>query len=187
MKVFRIFSPDMLVCLPDTTLLLRQRPFFVPDFTEHCVAQLCIAINIHRLGRSISTIFAPRYYDATHATLAVHFVAEDLLERLKAERKPWDVALGFDDAVAISGKPCLAMDKPFQATFQLGDAHYDMPSCMLSAETINSIISKISHTYTLRQGDVLLIPMPLEAQPVQCDTHLTCSVNNEAVLSFNIK
>ena len=50
--------------LPDTALLMRGRPFFVPDFAWPCTVQLHGVVRIARLGKNIAPRFAYRYYDA---------------------------------------------------------------------------------------------------------------------------
>ena len=95
MKIFRTFTqlPGEAPCplprpvavpLPDTVLLPPKRPFFVPDHTRDCVATLCLAFRINRLGRSIARRFASRYYASAEVAPAVHFVARDLLARWQA-------------------------------------------------------------------------------------------------------
>ena len=115
MKIFRLvqvpssgdaeasLSPSWAVLtLPDTALLIAKRPFFIPDFAAVCDASLCVAVRIVRLGRSIHRQFAHRYYLASQAAPAVHFIARDYLERLQGQSLPWDMAVGFDDAVAVA-------------------------------------------------------------------------------------
>ncbi|EJW95300.1 2-hydroxyhepta-2,4-diene-1,7-dioate isomerase, fumarylacetoacetate hydrolase family protein, partial [gut metagenome] len=76
MKIFRLLSPlPSVLTVPDTALLIQKRPFFIPDFTQDCRAQLCAVIRITRLGRSIGERFVPRYYQAEQISLGVHFVA----------------------------------------------------------------------------------------------------------------
>lgn len=101
MKIFRFFANNIngenalyndvsTALIPDTALLIQKRPFFIPDFTQQCMVQLCACIRINRLGRSIHQKFAHRYYN--DLTIATHFVARDLLTQLQTEQKPLDKA-----------------------------------------------------------------------------------------------
>ena len=56
---------------PDSALLLPGRPMFYPDFTGDWQAQLYMAVHINRLGKSVSTKFAPRYYDGASVAVRV--------------------------------------------------------------------------------------------------------------------
>lgn len=40
--------------LPDTALLLKHRPFFIPDYAQPCSYQGSLVIRISRLGRYIA-------------------------------------------------------------------------------------------------------------------------------------
>ena len=127
MKIFRFLPNNIttgatlykdmgVATIPDTALLIQKRPFFIPDFTQQCVARLCVCARINRLGRSINERFAQRYYNANEMCLGVHFIAQDLLKELQCNNKPWDLAIGFDNAVAVAeGKQTMPMSDSLKA------------------------------------------------------------------------
>lgn len=196
MKIFRIFHNNIsceqalynngvsIATIPDTALLIQKRPFFIPDFTQDCQVQLCACIHINRLGRSIHERFANRYY--CNITLAVHFIAKDLLNNLQAAHQPWDVAIGFDNAVAVSAVSC----KEAEATASLSINEEEYTSAF-SVDKIsrraNALIAQISPIYTLRQGDLILLPLQTEEIQVQIDDRISLKYNGLEHLSFNIK
>ena len=51
---------------PDTAILKDGKPFFLPDFSQNMEYETELVVRICRLGRNISTKFAPRYYDAPY-------------------------------------------------------------------------------------------------------------------------
>ncbi len=187
MKIFRLSPTGAPACLPDTALLIKQRPFFVPDFTQHCQAEVCIALRIERLGRSIAGEFARRYYDPSALTLAVTFTAVDLIEQLRTKGQPCDTAMGFDNAVAYAeGTPAVAPGSEVRANLDAHQQRLTVPDCILS--TLDAQLSFVSYYYTLRQGDLLLYP--LSDQPlgeVHIDQTLTLSVSEETAYRFHIK
>lgn len=198
MKIFRFIANDNsspvaeapmgVLTIPDTALLIQKRPFFIPDFTQQCLAYLCVAVRINRLGRSIHERFAERYYDADHLTLGIHFVAHDLLESLKQQGLPWDLAVGFDNAVAVPEQTTLAVTAGMKVGFSVDADTYEtiVPQTVLAQ--INVQIACISKHYTLRQGDLLLLPLTnLKGVRVEIDNHLKMTVNEEELLAFNIK
>ena len=189
MKIFRFFldtTPSnaqeqldsTMKVLHETVLLITKRPFFIPDFTKDCKAQLCYAVKIDRLGRSIHPQFSHRYYNPHYIALGVHFIARDLFQELKSQNKPTEIAVGFDNAVAISeaGKVDLMDDTLHE---------YTIDSEMFL--TIDHQISRISSYYTLKQGDILLFPVDSEEFGVNIDNHITLLMQNQEVMSFNLK
>lgn len=199
MKIFRFFPHNKttndtlyndvdVTTIPDTALLIQKRPFFIPDFTKQCTAQLMCCIRINRLGRSISQRFAHRYYNVNDITLGVHFIAHDLLEQLQHESRPWELAIGFDNAVVVAENKCNTMTEQMRADLLLNDIVH---TCQFEVkpllEAINRQIEHISEFYTMRQGDILLMPLNLEELPVNIDDNIKLSLNDTHLVSFNIK
>ena len=192
MKIFRLFyTADNLqmrvVALPDTALLLRKNPFFIPDFATCCTAQLCVAVRIHRLGRSIHQHFASRYYDKSCVTLGVHFVAENLLNDLRLAHAPWDLAVGFDNAVAVPDEVVQSLQIGDVATLQLNEAKAEVRVPANFFQQTDETIAQISQYYTLRQGDLLLFPLPITPQEVHIDDRIALLIDGNEHFAFHIK
>lgn len=199
MKIFRFFPHNKtandtlyndvdVTTIPDTALLIQKRPFFIPDFTKQCMAQLVCCIRINRLGRSISRRFADRYYNANDITLGVHFIANDLLEQLQREGRPWELAIGFDNAVVVAEKKCDTLTEQMRAELLLNDTTH---TCQFEVkpllEAFDAQIERISEFYTMRQGDILLMPLNIEELQVNIDDNIKLSLNDVHLASFNIK
>ena len=200
MKIFRLvqvpssgdaeasLSPSWAVLtLPDTALLIAKRPFFIPDFAAVCDASLCVAVRIVRLGRSIHRQFAHRYYLASQAAPAVHFIARDYLERLQGQSLPWDMAVGFDDAVAVAdaGQGDFTKVEAVKIAVDAEIARAALPCHFW--EWVDTEIARVSEHYTLRQGDLFLFPMPVTPQPVHINATVTLSADETPLLSFHVK
>ena len=175
--------------IPDTALLIRQRPFFLPDFCEKiCTTQLCICARINRLGRSINIRFAHRYYDANDFTLGVHFVARNLLNQLLQTGQPIDPAVGFDNAVAVAEEKANLNNDNLQCEIKLdNEVHRVQMNLKQMQAAIDNEIARISQFYTLRQGDLLLLPLPIEELPVKIGNKLCLSLNEKHLLTFDVK
>lgn len=174
--------------LPDTAVLGTKCPFFVPDFATQCRATLCAALRVSRLGRSIHPQFASRYYDSL--TAALHFTAHPLFERLMADGLPADRACGFDGALALGCWEADASDALEAGTELVARLGGQTAAKMLApaAETADAALSAVSRYYTLRQGDILLLPVAAaDAFPVAIDDHIDLLLGGEPVLSFNVK
>lgn len=195
MKIIRLYPSNETEasyrssCLPDTSLLIRQRPFFIPDFTNDCAVQLCAAVRIERLGRSISSRFASRYYHSERICLGVHFTARDLLNRLRRASLPADEAIAFDDCVAISESEVdCREDASKTILLRVGEKEITTTADVNHIlTTLNNEIARFSEHYTLRQGDWILLPLTEEEVKAEIDERLVVTVGDSQILAFNIK
>lgn len=186
MKIFRTDESQAIRCLPDTALLIRQRPFFIPDFATRCTAALCLAVPVNRLGRSIHHSFAHRYYCSEEWSLAVHFEAVDLGENLRAKSLPDDIAWGFDNAVAYAGSTVkVAMGD--EVVLCTASERVDISVPRGIAERVDKSIAHISTYYTLRQGDLLLFPLTSQRVLMYEDSALSLNVNGNTEYGFSVK
>ncbi|MGN0086250.1 MAG: fumarylacetoacetate hydrolase family protein [Alloprevotella sp.] len=173
--------------LADTALLLHGRPFFVPDYAEPCTATCHLALRISRLGKCISERFAHRYYDAL--TVAALFRAEGLLRRLSAAGLPWDVACGFDNAAAIGRFVPVGEADPAltRLSLRLDNAEAAAATTEHARFSPDRLVAHVSRYYTLRQGDLIFCGNPAPPVSVAIGQHLTASLNDQELLSFNIR
>lgn len=190
--------------LPDTALLKNGKPFFIPDFAHPCTMQGHLVVKICRLGRSISERFAHRYYDAI--SVGVTFTAENLLNELKSQNFPWDLAVGFDGAVAIGKLINLYPQQENLSDENIGvNQHFkplsgDIQFSIFNNEMkiqegcsqemlyhIDTIITEISKHYTLRQGDLIFTGCPSLPDDVKLNDRISGYIGTEQVLQFNIK
>lgn len=157
---------------PESALIRAGQPFFVPDWAATFEAETMLAVRIDRLGRHIAPCFASRYY--TQATAALSFSARDLLERLRESGQPWDLALGFDQSVALG---------------RFGDA----PAVIARAgdrcrpSDVDEGVALCSRFYTLKSGDLLLFSLGMEPRAVSEGDLLSASVGREQLLTLRIK
>lgn len=170
--------------LPDTSLLKDSRPFFVPNFAMPCSIGLQLAIRISRLGRSIGSRFANRYYDAT--TVAATFTARKHFDRLREQGLPWTEAKAFEGSIAIGTWQPLEVF-PQKLFLNIGEHNIIEGVIADMLYPIDNIIFHISRIMTLRQGDILLLGSMNKEFFIQPDTHISGTMDNTEVLHFNIK
>ncbi|MFA6813700.1 MAG: fumarylacetoacetate hydrolase family protein, partial [Bacteroidaceae bacterium] len=58
---------------PDSAILKNGNPFFIPDFSKEIYYEAELVVRICRLGKTIGSQFAYRYYDAV--TVGIDFTA----------------------------------------------------------------------------------------------------------------
>lgn len=181
------YTHHRFLTIPDSALLGKKRPFFIPDFAPRCEARIHLAVRVCRLGRSIDKRFAHRYYDAVAA--AVHFTPHPFLEQLQAEGAPWSMAYGFDSSLAMGDWRSFSVGKcPDEVRLDL------LCNGMLAAglnlegvrEQVDDLLSDASQFYTLRQGDIFLLAGS-GPHEVHIDDHLDARLNDVVGIAFNVK
>ena len=68
---------------PDSALLRKNLPFYIPSFTNNLHHEVELVIKIDKVGKNISEKFAHRYYSSVG--LGIDFTARDVQDKLKAK------------------------------------------------------------------------------------------------------
>ncbi|SDL47882.1 fumarylacetoacetate hydrolase family protein [Siphonobacter aquaeclarae] len=173
---------------PDSAILRKNSPFYLPDFTQDVHHELEIVLKINKLGKNIPVKFADNYYE--EIGLGIDFTARDVQSKLKAKGLPWDIAKGFDGSAPISdflpksqfpGFPQLTFDLKINGeTRQEGDT-----SLMLWS--FGEIIAYLSKFFTLKIGDLIFTGTPAGVGPVKIGDRLTASLEGQTLLDFDVK
>ena len=85
---------------PDSAIILKNKPFFIPDFPQDIHYELEIIVKISRIGKNIQKKFSNKYYD--FIGLGIDFTARDLQTDLKRKGLPWEKSKAFDGSCFIS-------------------------------------------------------------------------------------
>ncbi len=183
-------SRDVYYTLPDTALKQGGQPFFIPDKGHPCAIVACLAVRVCRQGRAIGERFAHRYYDGV--ACATHFVLQGLLSSCRREGLPWDEAVGFDGAVCLGRfVPVDEHLAAFSTEIKIQTQNDNVKTLRTSVhkDTLHRFIADASTHFTFHQGDVLLLASDVFAKSVDVeqDSHVCGTLNNDTLLSFNIK
>jgi 2-keto-4-pentenoate hydratase/2-oxohepta-3-ene-1,7-dioic acid hydratase in catechol pathway len=84
---------------PETALVPKRNPFFLPDFSEDVHYEAELVVRINRIGKNIQEKFAHKYY--SQLTVGLDFTARDIQKKLKDKGLPWEKAKAFDGSAAI--------------------------------------------------------------------------------------
>ena len=84
---------------PDTAILLKKQPFFIPDFSDDVHYEVEVLVKINRVGKHIDKKFANKYYN--EIGLGIDFTARDVQSALKVKGLPWEKSKSFDGAAVI--------------------------------------------------------------------------------------
>lgn len=173
---------------PDTALIIRNRPFFYPEFSNNIHYEVELVIKISKNGRHIPEQFANTYYN--EIGIGIDFTARDIQDRQKEKGLPWEVAKAFDGAAPISTFVKLSnYPNPSGIQFHLlknGNKVQDGNS-ELMIFTFDRIISYVSQFITLKMGDLIYTGTPAGVGPVKIGDRLEAFIEGQKMLKCEIK
>ncbi len=173
---------------PDTSVLLKKQPFFIPEFSNDVHHEVEILIRINRIGKHIDKRFAHKYYE--EVGLGIDFTARDLQSELKEKGLPWEKAKGFDGA-AVIGKflPKKDFDNINDINFRLekNNEVVQRSNTAFMLWKIDELIEYISKYFTLKIGDIIFTGTPAGVSSVKMNDTLTGYIENKELFSVKIK
>lgn len=173
---------------PDTAILLKKQPFFIPDFSKNVQHELEVLVKINRVGKYIAPEFAHKYYD--QIGLGIDFTARDLQQTLKQKGLPWEKAKAFDGS-AVIGK--WVSKRQFENLNNMSFSLKKNDTIVQSGNTkdmlwnIDGIISYVSQFFTLKIGDIIFTGTPSGVGPVQANDSLSGYIENEEFFNIKVK
>ena len=174
---------------PDTALLLKKQPFFIPDFSEDVHYEVELLVRINKVGKHIQQKFAHKYYE--EIGLGIDFTARDLQNKLKEKGLPWEKAKSFDGAAVVGEKWLkkkelgdlddlnFRLEKNGEVVQQGNSSH------MLWK--IDELIEYVSKYFTLKIGDIIFTGTPAGVGPVAINDSLSGFIENERIFSIQVK
>ena len=173
---------------PDTAILLKKQPFFIPRFSNNVHHEVEILVKINRIGKNIDKKFAHKYYD--EIGLGIDFTARDLQSQLKEKGLPWEKAKGFDGS-AVIGKflPKSIFKDINNISFRLerNDKVQQMGNTSLMLWKIDELIEYISKYFTLKIGDVIFTGTPSGVAKIIPNDTLIGFIENTKMFSIKVK
>jgi len=173
---------------PDTAILLKKQPFFIPDFSDEVHHEVEVLVKINRVGKHIDSKFAHKYYE--QIGLGIDFTARDLQQKLKEQGLPWEKAKAFDGA-AVVGK--WVSKTNFKNLNNLPFSLHKNDEIVQSATTsdmlwnIDEIIAYVSQFFTLKIGDIIFTGTPSGVSRVQPNDSLKGFIGEEEFFSIKVK
>ncbi|WP_299114877.1 fumarylacetoacetate hydrolase family protein [uncultured Winogradskyella sp.] len=173
---------------PDTSILLKKQPFFIPDFSDDVHHEVEVLVKINKVGKYIDKKFAHKYYD--EIGLGVDFTARDLQAQLKAKGLPWEKAKAFDGA-AVVGKwlPKAKFQDINNINFSLkkNDKVVQAANTELMLWKVDELIEYVSKYFTLKIGDIIFTGTPAGVGKVFANDRLQGFIEDEEVFSIKVK
>jgi 2-keto-4-pentenoate hydratase/2-oxohepta-3-ene-1,7-dioic acid hydratase in catechol pathway len=178
----------MIFLKPDSAILKKNKPFFLPDFSSDVQFEAEVVLRISKLGKGISVKYATRYFDAL--TVGIDFTARDLQTRFKNAGQPWELSKTFDGSAPLGTfipKDKFAHMTDISFTLDVNGVRRQTGNTSDLIFSFNEIISYVSRFYTLKTGDLIFTGTPSGVGPVSKGDNLVAQLENETVLDFFVK
>jgi len=173
---------------PDTSILLKKQPFFIPDFSNDVHHEVEILVKINRVGKHINKKFAPKYYD--EIGLGIDFTARDLQSQLKEKGLPWEKAKAFDGAAVIGDWISKSQFNDINnVSFSLhkNDEIVQQGNTSLMLWKIDELIEYVSKYFTLKIGDIIFTGTPSGVGKVVTNDMLKGYIEDKQLFSIIVK
>lgn len=182
--------PDepILFLKPDSAILLKKNPFFIPDFTDDVHFEVEILVKINKIGKHIDRKFAHKYYD--EIGLGIDFTARDLQKKLKEKGLPWEKAKSFDGSAVVGNfLPKSTFKSVDDINFRLekNAKVVQTGNTSLMLWKIDALIEYISKYFTLKIGDVIFTGTPSGVGKVEPNDVLTGFIEDKELFSVKVK
>ena len=172
---------------PDTSIIQKNQPFFIPEFSNEIHYEIEIILKFNRLGKHIESKFSNKYFN--QISLGIDFTARDFQNKFKERGLPWDISKGFDNSALIG-------DWKSIKTYDLGNINFRLEKNGKIVQQSNSknmiwkideLIAYASKYFTIKIGDIMFTGTPEGVGVVSEDDVLEGFLGDEKVFSVKIK
>jgi len=173
---------------PSSALLVNGKPFYHPAFSEDVHYEAEIVLKICKNGKHVQPEFASKYYQ--EIGIGIDFTARDVQSKLKEKGHPWEIAKGFDGSAVISKFiPLESLKNSKEIHFRLNKND----ECVQDGNTkdlifdFDYIITYVSQFFKLHVGDMIYTGTPAGVGPVKIGDQLDGFIEDQHLLSCEIK
>lgn len=181
-------SEPVIFIKPDTALLPKKNPFFYPSFSKDVHYEVELVVKINKMGKKIQPKFAHKYYN--EISVGIDFTARDVQSELKKKGLPWEKAKAFDSSAPVGTFISLNKFKSIDNihfSLKINDKVKQKGNTANMLFKVNDLIVYISSFVTLKKGDLIFTGTPEGVGPVAINDHLDAFIEEEHLLSFNVK
>jgi 2-keto-4-pentenoate hydratase/2-oxohepta-3-ene-1,7-dioic acid hydratase in catechol pathway len=173
---------------PDSSILLKQHPFVIPEFTDDVHHEVELLVKINKVGKYIVPKFASNYYD--EIGLGIDFTARDLQAKLKEKGLPWEKAKSFDGAAVIGDFYPKSDYKSLEnIEFKLvkNGEIVQLGTTSHMIWKIDELIAHVSQFFTLKKGDIIFTGTPEGVAAVKPNDILEGYLENKKSFRIQVK
>lgn len=173
---------------PETSMILRNRPFFLPDFSNDIHYEVELLVKINKVGKFIQKRFAHTYYD--EIGLGIDLTARDIQQEAMAKGLPWELSKAFDGSAIIGN----FLPKSQFPNLQNINFHLQKNEQIVqkgnSADMlfeIDDIIAYVSQFITLKIGDIIFTGTPVGVGRIEINDRLQGFIEEQKMFDFRVK
>lgn len=173
---------------PDTAILLKKQPFFIPEFSDNVHYEVEVLVKINRVGKHIDRKFAHKYYE--EIGLGIDFTARDVQQKLKEKGLPWEKAKSFDGAAVIGkwiDKSEISDINNLNFSLQKNETTVQNANTSHMLYKIDEIIEYVSKYFTLKIGDIIFTGTPAGVGKVLANDELKGYIEDKELFSIKVK
>lgn len=173
---------------PDSSILKRNKPFFLPGFSQMIQYETEIVLKICRLGKSIPAKYASRYYN--ELTLGIDITARDIQNRNSAAGLPWELSKGFDGAAPLGrfiSSDSITDKRNIDFRLEINGRVVQTGNTSDMVFGFDELIEYVSEFFTLKTGDLIFTGTPAGVGPLRRNDNLIAFLGNEPLLDFMVK
>jgi len=173
---------------PDTAIIKDNQPFYYPDFSKEIHHEVELVLKINKPGKNIELLFANKYYD--EIGIGIDFTARDIQAKCKEKGLPWEKAKAFDGSAPIGkfiDKKKIADLNNLNFNLKINGSTVQIGNSKDLLFSFDTVIAYVSKFITLKTGDLIYTGTPEGVGPVKIGDKLEASIENENLLTFEIK
>ena len=173
---------------PDTAQIKNNLPFYYPDFSKEIHHEVELVLKINKPGKNIDIQFANKYYD--EIGIGIDFTARDIQAKCKEKGLPWEKAKAFDGSAPIGkfiDKKKFVDLNAINFNLKINGKTLQIGNTKDLLFSFDAVIAYVSKFFTLKKGVLIYTGTPEGVGPVVIGDTLEASIENEPLLTFEIK
>ena len=173
---------------PETAQLRRNRPFYIPEWTQDVHHEVELVLKVCKNGKYIHERFAHTYY--REIGIGIAFTAHDLQNDLIALGHPWEKAKAFDHSAPVGAflpKEQLNLKQGVRFFLKKNGEICQSGNSLDMIYDFDRIIAEISQYVTLKMGDLIFTGTPSGTGTVRIGDVLEAFIEDKMLLRVGIK
>ena len=173
---------------PDSSIIQKNQPFFIPEFSKEIHYEAEIILKFDKLGKHIDKKFSNKYYN--QISLGIDFTARDLQEKLKKSGQPWEKAKSFDNSAVVGDWIDVNNFRDINDInfcLKLNNEIVQSSNSSNMIWKIDDLVTEVSNYFTLKIGDILFTGTPEGVGKVSIGDVLDGFLEEKKVFSIKIK
>jgi len=173
---------------PDTSIILKNQPFCIPDFSSEINYEVEIILKICKLGKHIENKYAHKYFN--QIGLGIDFTARDTQNELKSNGLPWEKAKAFDGSALVGSwfdKTKFQDLRNLNFSLNKNGKSVQIGNTSQMMWNFDELISEISKYFTLKIGDIIFTGTPSGVGKVNKGDNLEGFIEGKSSFVINVK